>query len=249
MMNNTQNISSIQRISLSSSSSQPIPASRRPIPPPVEEANIIRVDEQAHPQRFITKFESVDPSSATEDTQESHPENSQISPDAGNSGQLVLPGRAEEENQSNSSSNAGIIIGALLGVALLIFSVVAYYRTSANKRSSRDIDDNQLELRYSLEQPQDSSSEQKHSSDQSLSSSQNHVFVAENDQHLHHMNHHIDFESSSSLNSIPSFCGTPEEASEVLDIARSAQNAAQISGYLTKKYAAHDSIVSYDSFA
>jgi hypothetical protein len=205
------------------------------------------------------------------------------------SDQLDRPSNAETGISPVSlESNIGIAIGALLGAALLIVSLVVYYRRSKKRISATNTEE--LDLRYSLEKESpEFSTQEKHDSNNSMNSNHNSYEHPEThqleppsyfegipvnelnfrnslekgffeNQQEHESRRSVDskqnsyqnpqniqWEPASYLNGTSSFTGTPEEASEALDIARSAQNAARISGYLTKKYLAHDSVVSYDS--
>jgi hypothetical protein len=169
-------------------------------------------------------------------------------------GQFELPQNNEPKKENQSSSNIGIIIGALLGAALLIFSLVSYYWVKKRPSGDSDLnkidsDVNQLDLRYSLENSTPETPK-KVIYDTSIGSYQNHLIgISEhNELDFSGISEHNELDLRSCLNYTTGVT-TPEEASEALDIARSAQNAAQISGYLTKNYLPHDSVVSYDSFA
>ena len=182
----------------------------------------------------------------------------------------------QNDSPDSSSSNPGIIVGALLGVTLLIIGGIAFYRSFSPKKYPSDhADESNLDIRYSLETASNSSHEKtKFSSgdfklpdpikseyskalyenkdrnvtysDSNSSSQYQYLDPAQTSKaQLKNSTYPVMLEDSR----IDDGTGNQDDTAEILDIARSAQDAAQISGYLTKKYIAHDSIVSFDSFA
>ena len=175
--------------------------------------------------------------------------------------QEVTEDNTDSQNPKKYESQSATIIGTILGIVLLAVGGIVFYKAVSrrkNESSSVQMKDGQLDLRYSLDTSENLARNSEASSNDYIISVDNkqkqESMISEKDSFSNSSSQQdhseVQLQAATLSNRINSeYLGTPEEKYEILDIARSAQEAALTEGYFKSKYQGHDSIVSFDSLA